>query len=173
MSGLLLSRVDVTLAYPPFLERLVALLDDAIRQQRAYWVIDLHRSYARSDELFEQGRTKPGPKVTNARGGQSAHNFGIAADLVLDGYMERVGLQPDYRPAAYDLLGFLCPKHGLVWGGNWQFKDLPHVQLPGYVTGAELAPLRTALAETPEDERGSLVNVWRYLSANPHTWRLS
>jgi peptidoglycan L-alanyl-D-glutamate endopeptidase CwlK len=151
---------------------LQALLDDAIRQSRAYWVIELHRSYARSDELFAQGRTTPGPKVTNARGGESAHNFGIAADLVLDGYMDRAGLQPDYRPASYDLLGHLCPKHGLVWGGSWQFKDLPHVQLPGYVTGAELAPLRAALTATPAYQRGSLVHVWDYLSSHPDTWRL-
>lgn len=173
MSALLLSRVDTTLAFPPFLEKLQALLDDAIRQMRAYWVVELHRSYHRSDELFAQGRTTPGPIVTRARAGQSAHNFGIAADLVLDGYMDRAGLQPDYRPASYDLLGHLCPKHGLVWGGSWAFKDLPHVQLPGFVTAGELAPLRAALEGTPSDQRGGLVPVWDYLFANPNQWSLT
>ena len=32
------------------------------------------RSGAEQDELYAQGRTKPGPRVTNARAGQSAHN---------------------------------------------------------------------------------------------------
>lgn len=158
MSGLLLSRIDTELLFPPFFTRLQALLDDALGRGRAYWVIEGHRSYKRSDELFAQGRTAPGPIVTRARAGESAHNFGIAGDLVLDGYMDRAGLQPDYRPASYDLLGELCPKHGLVWGGSWQgFKDRPHVQMPDFVSATELAPLRAELAA------GGLEAAWTYL----------
>lgn len=160
MSALLLSRVDTALAYPPFFERLEALLDDAMEQRRAYWCVDLFRTYERSDALYAQGRTTPGPIVTNARGGQSAHNFGIAADLVLDGYLDRAGLQPDYRPASYELIGLLAPKHGLVWGGSWRFRDLPHVQIPGFVTAAELDPLRQAFAG------GGLRAAWAYLDRN-------
>jgi hypothetical protein len=158
-TDLLLSRVDVSMLYPPFLVRLRAMLDEAWRSsKRSYWVVEGHRSYKRSDELFEQGRTKPGPVVTNAKAGQSAHNFGIAADLVRDSYLDRAGVQPDYRPESYELLGVLCPKHGLVWGGSWRFKDLPHVQLPGYVTALQLAPLRDAFA------RGGLSAAWRHVS---------
>jgi peptidoglycan L-alanyl-D-glutamate endopeptidase CwlK len=157
VSALLLTRVDTTLAYPPFMRRFEALLDDAMTQSRAYWCVELHRTYARSDTLFAQGRTTPGPIVTNARAGQSAHNFGIAGDLVLDGYMDRAGLQPDYRPASYDLLGILAPKHGLVWGGSWHFKDLPHVQAPQFITAADMEPLRQAFAA------GGLPAVWAYL----------
>lgn len=157
MSGLLLSRINTELLFPPFFVRLQALLDEALARQKAYWVIEGHRSYARSDELYAQGRSKAGPIVTNARGGESAHNFGIAGDLVLDGYMDRAGLQPDYRPASYDLLGELCPKHGLVWGGSWQFKDRPHVQMPDFVTGIALEPLRRELA------KGGLEAVFTFL----------
>ena len=32
------------------------------------------RSGAEQDALYAQGRSRPGPKVTNARAGQSAHN---------------------------------------------------------------------------------------------------
>lgn len=157
MSALLLSRVDTALAYPLFMQRFEAMLDDAMLQGRAYWCVELYRSYARSDTLFAQGRTAPGPIVTNARGGQSAHNFGIAGDLVLDGYLDRAGLQPDYRPASYDLLGVLATKHGLVWGGSWHFKDLPHVQVPGFITADDMAPLRRAF------DAGGLQAVWAYL----------
>lgn len=34
-----------------------------------------YRSNQEQDSLYEQGRTKPGSIVTNARGGQSEHNF--------------------------------------------------------------------------------------------------
>jgi peptidoglycan L-alanyl-D-glutamate endopeptidase CwlK len=39
------------------------------------------RSPAEQDRLYAQGRTKPGKKVTNARGGASKHNFGKAIDV--------------------------------------------------------------------------------------------
>ena len=39
------------------------------------------RTFAEQDALFAQGRTKPGRIVTNARGGFSNHNFGIAFDV--------------------------------------------------------------------------------------------
>lgn len=36
------------------------------------------RTFAEQDALYAQGRTKPGAKVTNAKGGQSYHNYGLA-----------------------------------------------------------------------------------------------
>lgn len=41
------------------------------------------RTFAESDALYAQGRTKPGPIVTNAKGGSSYHNYGLALDFVL------------------------------------------------------------------------------------------
>jgi len=72
-------------------------------------VISGTRTYKEQDELFRRGRYgNPGPRVTNARGGCSSHNFGIAWDIgiftaeggyVTDGeeYDEaaRIGLTPD------------------------------------------------------------------------------
>ena len=43
------------------------------------------RSWEQQDLLYAQGRTDAGKVVTNARGGQSAHNFGYAVDIVEDG----------------------------------------------------------------------------------------
>ena len=46
-----------------------------------------YRSRAEQDELYAQGRTKPGKIVTNAKGGQSSHNFtmgGKPASLAFD-----------------------------------------------------------------------------------------
>ncbi|MCM3749537.1 M15 family metallopeptidase [Paenibacillus pasadenensis] len=41
------------------------------------------RSYAEQDKLYEQGRSKAGRIVTNDRGGDSYHNYGLAVDFVL------------------------------------------------------------------------------------------
>ena len=83
------------------------------------------RTYAEQDELFAQGRTKPGRRVTNAKGGESNHNFGIAFDV-------GVFRGKDYLPEspAYDVIGAIGVELGLEWGGDWHsFIDKPHFQL--------------------------------------------
>lgn len=41
------------------------------------------RTISEQNELYAQGRTKPGKVVTFAKGGQSMHNYGLAIDIVL------------------------------------------------------------------------------------------
>jgi peptidoglycan LD-endopeptidase CwlK len=83
------------------------------------------RTYEEQDELYAQGRTKPGSKVTNARGGYSNHNFGIAFDI---GVFEGQKYLPD--SVKYKAVGALGTDLGLEWGGNWKsIVDLPHFQL--------------------------------------------
>lgn len=95
------------------------------------------RTYAEQNALFAKR-----PKVTNARGGQSNHNFGIAIDVGLfkDGrYMTGAAKGDD---AAYRQLAAEVKKNvsNIEWGGDWKsFKDLPHYQL---ATGLTLAQVR-------------------------------
>ena len=88
-------------------------------------VISGLRTYAEQDDLYAQGRTKPGNIVTNARGGYSNHNFGIAFDVgVFEGssYLDE---SPKYKA-----VGVLGKDLGLEWGGNWKtIQDEPHFQL--------------------------------------------
>jgi hypothetical protein len=42
-----------------------------------------HRSIPSQEKLYAQGRTSPGKVVTNARGGQSPHNYGMATDWTI------------------------------------------------------------------------------------------
>jgi len=83
-----------------------------------------YRTIKEQNDLYAQGRTKPGNKVTNAKGGQSFHNFGLAVDLV-----ELVNGQPNWN---YDMskLKPIADKYKLQWGGNWKsIKDYPHFEL--------------------------------------------
>ncbi|MEY4763886.1 MAG: hypothetical protein RI907_559 [Pseudomonadota bacterium] len=83
------------------------------------------RTYAEQDALYAKGRTAPGPKVTNARGGQSNHNFGIAFDVGVFEGSAYLGESPKYKA-----VGVLGQELGLEWGGNWKdFADAPHFQL--------------------------------------------
>lgn len=90
-------------------------------------IISGTRTYAEQDKLFRKGRFgNPGPRVTNARGGASNHNFGVAWDIGVftasGGYL---GGGPQYAQAAR--LGLQDP---VEWGGHWAaLVDQPHYQL--------------------------------------------
>ncbi len=109
--------------------KLLALATSAGFSARA---ISGTRSYAEQDRLHAQGRYgNAGPRVTNARGGQSNHNFGIAWDI---GLFDNAGgyLNGDTAAelAEYRRLGELARPLGLEWGGDWRsLPDVPHYQL--------------------------------------------
>lgn len=91
------------------------------------------RSWNEQDGLFAKGRTAPGPKVTNCRGGFSWHNFGMAVDLVPDD-IAIAGFQCDWNAAhpAWKQMESLAREIGLESGAFWRtFIDAPHVQLNG------------------------------------------
>jgi peptidoglycan L-alanyl-D-glutamate endopeptidase CwlK len=102
------------------------------------------RTYAEQDELYAQGRTKPGSKVTNARGGYSNHNFGIAFDV---GVFEGQKYLPD--SVKYKAVGALGTDLGLEWGGNWKsIVDQPHFELrPSWAADLSEKDMLAALRE--------------------------
>jgi peptidoglycan L-alanyl-D-glutamate endopeptidase CwlK len=110
-------------------------------------VISGTRSFAEQDRLFAQGRTRPGRRVTNARGGFSNHNFGIAFDI---GVFEGRRYLPE--SPKYKAVGAMGADLGLEWGGNWKsIVDQPHFQLrPAWAAGMRerdmLAELRERVA---------------------------
>lgn len=101
-----------------------ALIESAAAIGIAIKVISGTRTYEEQNALYEQGRSKAGRIVTNARGGYSNHNFGIAFDIgVFEG-----GRYLDESPA-YKAVGAIGMKLGLEWGGNWKtIQDEPHFQ---------------------------------------------
>lgn len=91
-------------------------------------IISGTRTYAEQDALYRQGRNgNTLPRVTNAKGGQSNHNFGIGWDIGLFENGKYNTNDSKYKPLPAMVLAEL-PE--LEWGGNWvTFKDFPHYQL--------------------------------------------
>jgi len=85
------------------------------------------------------------PKVTNARGGQSNHNFGIAWDVgIFENGKYYAGDTQKEDKAYVELGGFIKANvPGLEWGGDWKgFVDKPHYQL---ATGKSVVQVRALL----------------------------
>jgi len=91
------------------------------------------RTIKEQDELYQIGRIKPGKIVTNAKGGQSYHNHGLAFDLVLiiDGKDASWDTLKDFdgdKVSDWMECVNIVKKYGWEWGGDWRFKDQPHCQ---------------------------------------------
>jgi len=83
------------------------------------------RTFSEQDKLFAQGRSAPGQKVTNARGGESLHNYGLAFDyvLIING---EVSWNVDSN---WTKVAETFKKQGFSWGGEWKsIKDYPHLE---------------------------------------------
>lgn len=109
------------------------------------------RTFAEQNELYAQGRTKPGNIVTNVRGGGSYHNYGLAVDIV----PTTASGQPTWNASAdtWNRIGRAGEQQGLEWGGRWtSFQDRPHFQMAGGTSSA------TQLLSTYNN--GGLPAVW-------------
>lgn len=100
-------------------------------------ITSTYRDNEKQTQLYNQGRNgNPGKVVTNAKAGQSMHNYRIAFDFcpIVDG-----------KPAWQDTLLFIKAGKigvslGLTWGGNFKsIKDMPHFE---YTNGLTLADLQ-------------------------------
>lgn len=128
-----------------FLDVLQPFLHEATRLAAARGltleVISGLRTWEEQEALYAQGRTKPGPRVTNARPGSSWHNFGLAVDLGLfDGKTYVDGADPARAERVYREIAEIGREYGLEWGGNWRkIKDTPHFEYHPGINLAEAA----------------------------------
>lgn len=130
------SADTITRMDPAFQQQIGKALMQYVAQNAGGLIPYIHegyRSQERQAQLYAQGRTAPGPIVTNAKPGQSIHNYGMAADIYWkDPKTGKVLSFNDPRAlAAARSLGQIAVGQGLVWGGTpgWGGPvDLPHIQ---------------------------------------------
>lgn len=114
------------------------------------------RTFAQQDALFAIGRTEmgkdPSPMqpmgrhVTNARAGESWHNFGRAFDVCIRTFSGDK-TPKDVWDGPWDRVGELGESLGLIWGGRWKGRkiDRPHFE---WHPGLTLAQARDAASPT-------------------------
>lgn len=127
---------------PGMAEKVRLWLNDCKAEHIELFIVETWRDPKRSDELFEQGRRfvngawiiiDKSKVVSNARGGQSLHNYGEAIDVT-----PKKGNGPDW---GFDPHGKIWRRvveiakgRGLSWGGDFPSGkgkmggDYPHFQ---------------------------------------------
>ena len=99
-------------------------------------VTSTYRDHESQQALYEQGRTTAGKVVTNAKAGDSWHNWRCAVDVVplINGKPNWDGSDPIWTK-----IGELGERAGLEWAGRWRtFKELAHFQYTGGLTLTDL-----------------------------------
>lgn len=91
------------------------------RQNVRIFITETHRSQARQDYLYAQGRTRPGNKVTWTR--NSNHKTGWAWDIAVS------PPKALYDSREIARAGKIAGDLGIEWGGTWRQKDTPHFQI--------------------------------------------
>ena len=131
----LISEVKIYTLHPQVRDKAREFLNKAEKQNIKLRITSARRTYAEQNDLYAQGRSKGGKIVTNAKAGESSHNFGTAIDVV-----PIVNGSADWNSTDWNKIGEIGKSLGFAWGGDWtSFKDKPHFEMN---FGNTLAQLR-------------------------------
>ena len=90
------------------------------------------RSKNTQADLYAQGRTAPGKRVTNAKPGESLHNYDPC--FAFDVGFTRPDGTCDWSRTPFELFAEIMRDVApwVEWGGEWRLNDLAHFQVRGY-----------------------------------------
>lgn len=120
---------DVNALHPQLRRKAMELVRICAKKGLKIGIGECLRTAAEQDALYAQGRTKPGKRVTNARGStySSQHQWGIAFDFYRN---DGTGAYND-DGNFFQKVGTIAKSMGLGWGGDWKgLTDQPHLYLP-------------------------------------------
>lgn len=115
-------------------KKIVEECDTALTGKAKVRITQGLRTDAEQSALYNQGRTTSGKKVTNAKAGQSIHNYGFAVDicLIIDEKEASWDTAKDWdNDGIADWMECVAifARNGWTWGGSWvSFKDMPHFE---------------------------------------------
>jgi peptidoglycan L-alanyl-D-glutamate endopeptidase CwlK len=127
--------VPITGLHPVVAESEKLLVRKAARRGIEIVITHGFRSNEEQNALFNQGRSIAGNIVTNAQGGESYHNYGLAIDFALrtpEGDVVWDMERDDNGNGQADWMEVveLAKELGFTWGGDWaNFPDYPHLQM--------------------------------------------
>ncbi|MDD2765279.1 MAG: M15 family metallopeptidase [Opitutaceae bacterium] len=101
-------------------------------------VTSTYRDKESQAALYAQGRTTSGARVTNAKAGESWHNWRVAFDVVPLRSGKPVWGTSGSDGELWEQLGRIGEACGLEWAGRWRsFRELAHFQFTGGLTLAD------------------------------------
>lgn len=117
---------DINKLHPFVRDKVKELQAICLQKNIKLGISETYRTIERQDYLYEQGRSREGIIVTNARGKekQSYHQWGLAVDF----FQNIKGLEYDRN--FLKTVGEIAENIGFEWGGRWiGFHDTPHLQM--------------------------------------------
>ena len=126
---------NIYLLEQPVLTRVKAFIASCKTQGIDLLITSTFRDVESQNALYAQGRTSPGKIVTNAKGGQSFHQYRCAVDVV-----PLINGKPNWDDNdLWKRIGQLGKAAGLEWAGDWKtFKEMPHFQYTGGLSLSDL-----------------------------------
>jgi peptidoglycan L-alanyl-D-glutamate endopeptidase CwlK len=117
----------------PYVAKLAKdLIAECHKQGIDLLITSTYRDKDSQNALYAQGRTAPGKIVTNARAGQSFHNWKVAFDVVPLRNGKPVWSTSGNDMHIWETVGAIGKKLGLEWAGDWKsFPEFPHFQATG------------------------------------------
>lgn len=131
---------DLKDLHPAVRKRAEAFLAKAKAEGIDLLVTSTYRDAESQQALYDQGRIKPGAKVTNAKPGQSWHNWKCALDIVPLRNGKPVWGTTGDDGKLWERVGQIGESCGLEWAGRWtRFREMAHFQ---FTAGLKLADLQ-------------------------------
>ena len=155
-----LTLTRICTAHPAVRQQLLSIYEEICQRltgRAQCRFTEVIRSPQRQDELYAQGRSKPGKIVTNAKAWESAHNFALAVDycLLIDGKEASWNTVLDYDKdgiADWTEVANVFKEHGWAWAGDWKkFREYAHVEC---LFGIPLSTLRERVQKGMVDANG-------------------
>lgn len=155
-----LTLTRITTSHPAVRQQLLTIYEEicaSLTGRAQCRFTEVIRSAKRQDELYAQGRSKPGKIVTNARAWESFHQMGLALDicLIIDGKEASWDRVTDFdRDGIADWMEIvrIFKSHKWEWAGEWKrFPEAPHFQC---TFGIPISTLRERVQKGMVDAEG-------------------
>ncbi|WP_377190530.1 glycosyl hydrolase 108 family protein [Ruegeria meonggei] len=124
---------DISNMHPAVRENVLAIQAQLKKENIPFEVFEAFRTPERQADLYAQGRTKPGTKVTWVGPWHSIHQYGLAVDFVLKENGKWSWDTTGHKEAWWDRMHVLAKENGMtpIYNSKGKLIEKPHIQIQG------------------------------------------